>query len=590
MIRADLFRGHLRSRESTLLAITLGLLAAVPAQAATLQQVSNWNGGIVFPSDVTMYSYIPGSVATNPPILTLVHYCGGTASAVFSQAQAGGIVAAADQYGFIMVVPSSGRCWDVVSSKTRTHDGGGDSHAIAQMVRYAITTYQANADRVYSTGDSSGGMMTELLLAAYPDIFKAGSSFAGMPAGCGTTTSSSGGYDGSCAGGNVTHTAQQWGDLVRPMDPGYTGHRPRLQLFHGDADGTISYKNMGESAKMYINLLNLSTMPTSTVTGLTLGTHQATRQEWQNSCGYLVLDAFSSIGGDHGPSDALFAAQYVVPFLGLDSIGAVDPEIQQCSSGGTGGATGTGGVTGTGGALGTGGVTGTGGAVGTGGMVGTGGVSGTGGVAGTGGMVGSGGGGTGGINGSGGVVATGGVTGTGGIVGTGGILGTGGLASAGGATGRGGGSDTGGSSGIDAAIGSGGVISTGGASYGVDAAGVSTTGGAAGDADAGLAVDANVAPGGIGGGSGGGGSVALGDGPVAHDLSGFDAPAYSSSVDARVINGGDTGVGATPGQAGRHGLYALPSCNFGRGRPGTSGVFILLAMLLLRRRSSRHRG
>jgi len=65
--------------------------------------------------------------------------------------------------------------------------------------------------------------------------------------------------------------------------------------------------------------------------------HQATRQRWQNSCGYVVLDAFDSIGGDHGPSDALFDPTYVVPFLALDKTGAVDPEIAQCGVGGAGG-------------------------------------------------------------------------------------------------------------------------------------------------------------------------------------------------------------------------------------------------------------
>ena len=88
-----------------------------------------------------MYVYVPDRVATNPPILTLIHYCGGTASAVFGQAQGGGIVSAADQYGFIIVVPSSGRCWDVQSNKTWTRDGGGDSHAIRQMVKYAIDNH-----------------------------------------------------------------------------------------------------------------------------------------------------------------------------------------------------------------------------------------------------------------------------------------------------------------------------------------------------------------------------------------------------------------------------------------------------------------
>jgi acetylxylan esterase len=117
---------------------TLTLAWAPAARGASLQQVSGWaiSG---FPSDVSMYIYVPDNVAANPPILTLIHYCGGTASAVFGQAQGGGIVNAADQHGFIMVVPSSGRCWDVVSNKTRTRDGLGDSHAIRQMVRLRST-------------------------------------------------------------------------------------------------------------------------------------------------------------------------------------------------------------------------------------------------------------------------------------------------------------------------------------------------------------------------------------------------------------------------------------------------------------------
>ena len=189
----------------------LAWLTAAPASAASLQQVSNW-GVDGLPSDVSMYVYVPDKVAANPPILALIHYCGGTASAVFGQAQGGGIVKAADQYGFIMVVPSSGRCWDIVSDKTHTRDGGGDSHAIRQMVTYALGKYQANADRIYATGDSSGGMMTELLLALYPDVFKAGAAFAGMPAGCrgANESGNGGGYSGACAGGTVMHTAQEW--------------------------------------------------------------------------------------------------------------------------------------------------------------------------------------------------------------------------------------------------------------------------------------------------------------------------------------------------------------------------------------------
>ena len=359
----------------------------------------------------------------------LVHYCGGTAPAVFGQAQGGGIVRAADQYGFIMVVPSSGRCWDVVSNRTRTRDGGGDSNAIRQMVTYALDTHQANANRIYATGDSSGGMMTELLLALYPDVFKAGAAFAGMPAGCrgANESGNSGGYSGACAGGSVTHTPQEWGDIARMMHPGYTGHRPRVQLFHGDADTIIRYANHTEAIKQWTNVLAVSTSPTSTDRGVTLGNHSSTRQRWQNSCGLVVLDAFQSIGGDHGPSDALFPAQYVIPFLGLDKTGPVDPEIEQCAGGGTGGggAGGAdGGVSGSAGSSGAG--NGGNGAAGPAGSAGMGGAPGSGGSQGSSGSAGANGSGSGGALGSGGAVGGGGSAMTGGSAGNGAGASTGG--------------------------------------------------------------------------------------------------------------------------------------------------------------------
>lgn len=360
------------------LVATLFSLTAPSAWAASLQPVTaDWKGGANLPTDVSMYAYVPDKVAAKPPLLTLIHYCGGSAQAV--KDQAAGLLKAADQYGFVIIVPSNadaqgknGRCWDVTSAKAQKRDGGGDTHAIAQMVRYGLTQYHGNADRVYSTGDSSGGMTTELMLALYPDIFKAGSSFAGVPAGCSNV------FDASGLCGLPAQTAMQWGDRVRAMYPNYTGHRPRIQLFHGDADDTIAFKNLAEGVKEWTNVLNLPTTPTSTDETLTLGNnppHKASRQSWKNSCGYVTLDTFvehkdAQGGGDHGPSDTLFVATYVVPFLGLDKTGDVDPEIQMCGPNGAGGgSSGGAGGTGSGGAS-MGGAVGRGGNAGSGGMMG----------------------------------------------------------------------------------------------------------------------------------------------------------------------------------------------------------------------------
>jgi poly(hydroxyalkanoate) depolymerase family esterase len=310
-LRRFFYASHALTAFNFLITVCFGLFVTLPATAASLQLVPNWGASGV-PTNLSMYIYVPDRVAPNPPILVLLHYWGGGAGGVFAEAQAGGIVSAADQHGFIMVVPQTTDCWDYGSSQSLARDGGGQTQGIAQMVKYANTNYHANANRVYVTGTSCGGMMTEALLGVYPDLFKAGAEFAGVPIGGAWTP--------------VAHTAQQWGDLARACYPGYSGHRPRVQLWHGTADGTVNYTNQLEAIMQWGNVLGLSTNPTYsntlTISGIT---NQWTHQVWVDGCGNTVLDAWTEIGGGHG-TDVNLNAQYVIPFLGLDQVGPVDPE------------------------------------------------------------------------------------------------------------------------------------------------------------------------------------------------------------------------------------------------------------------------
>jgi acetylxylan esterase len=311
-----------------LMATTSGVLVAVPARAASLQQVSSgWANGV--PSYVSMYIYVPDKLATPPPIVVASHYCGGNANAMFNNASS--IVTVANQRGFIMIFPqTSNNCWDVGSTGSLTHDGGGDTQAIAEMVKYTITKYSADAGRVYAMGVSSGAMMTEALLGVYPDLFKAGAEFSGVPDGCWAASySASNQWSGPCASGQVTKTAQQWGDLVRAQYPGYTGLRPRVQLWHGTADATINYNNMGEAIKEWTNVLGLNATPTTTDTPQT----GFTRKVWDNSCGFTVLEAWTQQNGGHTtPIDA----NAVIGFFGLDKTGP-DLGASECADGGTSG-------------------------------------------------------------------------------------------------------------------------------------------------------------------------------------------------------------------------------------------------------------
>ena len=160
-------------------------------------------------------------------------------------------------------------------------------------------------------------MFTEALLAVYPDVFKGGSEFSGVPAGgCWT-----------CSGGYVDHTPQQWGAIVDAMHPGHSGHRPRVQLWHGNADMTVNYQNQVEAIKEWTDVLGLNLTPTSTTT-LAFNGHMWTREIWQDSCGFTLLDAFTEQGGPHN-TDASEDATYVIPFLALDETSFADPQVSQ---------------------------------------------------------------------------------------------------------------------------------------------------------------------------------------------------------------------------------------------------------------------
>ena len=217
------FRSHVIAFAS----LSLGLFAAAPARAASMQKVnqSEWWGAVTgLPSYVNMYIYVPDAPAAKPPIVVAPHHCGGTASSTYSEMKS--LETIADSRGFIMIFPEATgqNCWDAGSARSLSHNGTGDTGAVIQMVKYTLSKYSGDAKRVYSVGGSSGGIMTEALLGVYPDVFMAGVSLMGVPCGCwaqgyndvvGNPSSGTGQWSGACAGGTVTKTGAQWGDLVR---------------------------------------------------------------------------------------------------------------------------------------------------------------------------------------------------------------------------------------------------------------------------------------------------------------------------------------------------------------------------------------
>ncbi|MDM7854220.1 extracellular catalytic domain type 1 short-chain-length polyhydroxyalkanoate depolymerase [Cellulomonas alba] len=294
--------------------LAAAVLGAAPAQAASLTQVTSFGAN---PGGIGMYLYVPDNVPANAPVLVAIHYCTGTAQAFYQNTP---YATLANQYGYIVVYPDAsrpGQCFDVSSTPAMTHDGGSDPTSIANMVRYVQQHYSTDRSRVFVTGLSSGAMMTELLLADYPDLFAAGSAYAGVPATCfstgGAAPGSTGqaGWNSSCSGGTLTRTAQQWGDLARAAYPGWSGTRPRVQLWHGTADTTLSYVNLGEAVKQWTNVLGVGQTPASTEQ-LSGG---ITRTRYGATGGQAPVEANSEQGVTH---NIAIDAAATLRFFGLD--------------------------------------------------------------------------------------------------------------------------------------------------------------------------------------------------------------------------------------------------------------------------------
>jgi len=130
-------------------------LAALPTPGS-LQEVTGWGPN---PRNVKFHIYVPTKLPSSPGILAVIHFCTGTGPRMYNSPHKN----MADKYGLVVIYPTSphqGTCWDVSSKATLSHDGGGESQAIADMVRWVTKNYKADTTKVFAVGMSSGAMMT----------------------------------------------------------------------------------------------------------------------------------------------------------------------------------------------------------------------------------------------------------------------------------------------------------------------------------------------------------------------------------------------------------------------------------------------
>ncbi|GGP79924.1 extracellular catalytic domain type 1 short-chain-length polyhydroxyalkanoate depolymerase [Saccharothrix coeruleofusca] len=293
-----------------------GLAVATPgsASAASLTEVTNFGNN---PGRMRMHVYVPDTRPTNPGIVVAMHGCGGSGPGFYSGSE---FASLSNRHGFIVIYPSAqqqagfGNCFDTWSEAAKRRDGGSDSVSIVSMVRHVQQQYGGDPAKVFATGSSSGGMMTNQMLALYPDVFKAGAAFMGVPFNCFANAADYPPGSSRCTGsGGANRTPQQWGDAVRQAYPGYSGTRPRVQLWHGTGDTLVPYSLLQEEIEQWTNVFGLSQTPSSTDTPQ----NNWNRRRYNDSSGTTLVEAYSIQGAGHSLPSSGMAAQ-AIAFFGLD--------------------------------------------------------------------------------------------------------------------------------------------------------------------------------------------------------------------------------------------------------------------------------
>ena len=243
------------------------------------------------PGNLLMFEWIPPDLPPNAPLVMILHGCFTTAAQYDDET---GWTELASQWKVALAFPQQTalndpthcfRWWNT-DDITR---GQGEALSIKQMVDWMHANHGTDPTRTYIMGHSGGGLFTSVMLATYPDVFKAGAIVAGGPYKCGG--------EQECTDGTVNKASKEWGALARSGFPGYKGPKPRVSIWQGTADSVVSPKNFHELVEQWTSYHGVDMTPdvADTVKGYPHNVYRAPGKH-----GIPLVESYSLTGQSHG--------------------------------------------------------------------------------------------------------------------------------------------------------------------------------------------------------------------------------------------------------------------------------------------------
>jgi feruloyl esterase len=245
---------------------------------------------------------VPKRFVENPALVVALHGCRQTAEGYDLGT---GWSELAERDGFIVCLPEQRggnnphHCFNWFSERNTARDSG-EAGSIHSMIQHLVATHGVDEDRIFVTGLSAGGAMAATMLAVYPDVFAAGAVIAGLPH---RVAVSVGGALEAMAHGDRRSDADS-GDAVRDASA-HTGPWPRLSVWHGTADETVTQDNAGALIRQWRNLTGLGETPTREER-----VHGQVHRVWADANGAELIEEFQIDKFGHGvPLDSTALGQ-----------------------------------------------------------------------------------------------------------------------------------------------------------------------------------------------------------------------------------------------------------------------------------------
>jgi len=244
------------------------------------------------PGSLLAHIYIPEGFSKNSPLVVVLH---GSTQSAESYDSGSGWSMLSEECGAALLFPEQQRRNNAIGSFNWFKPGDsrrdiGEPLSIRQMIAQVVEDYAIDPSRVFITGLSSGGAMTSVMLATYPEVFAGGAIIGGLPYRSADSMTQAlfrmKGYGGP--------SDRRLDALVRQAS-GFTGPWPTISVWHGGGDQTVDSSNAQSIIRQWRNIHEVEGPPTreEEVDGVP-------RRVWCNASGREVIEEYIIEGMGHG--------------------------------------------------------------------------------------------------------------------------------------------------------------------------------------------------------------------------------------------------------------------------------------------------